>query len=341
MIAGDQPIRVDVIGPLRVSVGSAIVEILSERQRCLLAALALESPQPVSRDRLIDVIWPTTQPEGATHALRVHVSELRKRFRAACAMEPLITIGDGYMLDVAVVQTDVRAVDLLVGEARAAQVAGDAPRSLEASEAALALWRGLPYDDLADDDRAHAARGRLAELRSQLVDENIEARLALGRYSEVIVELEQTVRADPLRERSCRQLMVALYRSGRQREALSRYEHVRAALREQLGVEPGPMLQATHVAILEHDPMLTQSLLVRSSHSLPDRAFVGRQRELEELGPTLGRDRPGTLVLLSGPPGIGKTRTADELAVVSGRTVFADDVPKVLAHHRSGRSPRQ
>jgi predicted ATPase/DNA-binding SARP family transcriptional activator len=286
-----------VLGPVEVAEGDRVVPLGGAKPRALLATLLLHANEVVSVDRLTDVLWGEHPPDRATNALQVYVSQLRK----AIGGDVVKRRGTGYVAEVERGDLDLARFEDLVAEARRLPPA-------EASErlrSALALWRGEPDVDAA----------RLEELRIAALEDRIDADLALGRQSEVVAELQALVAAEPLRERPRAQLMLALYRSGRQADALAEYARARETLVEELGVDPGPELQRLQHAILEQDPALAGPVRPAATESrlpVPPTPLVGRERELTEAAQLF---RSGIrLVTLTGPGGIGKTRLALELA---------------------------
>ena len=230
--------------------GGQLVPLGGAKQRGLLAILLLSANEVVSADRLIDELWGECLPGSGRSALQVRVSQLRKALGAAGAQ--LLTRAPGYVLAVGQDQLDLHRFERLVGEADAVGPATAATRLREA----LALWRGEPLADICYETFAQATTGRLQELRLTTLEKRIEADLALGRHAELVAELEALVAEHPLRERLRRQLMLALYRSGRQANALDVYQGLRKQLDEELGLEPGPELKGLQAAILNQDPDL-------------------------------------------------------------------------------------
>ncbi|MDQ2910845.1 MAG: winged helix-turn-helix domain-containing protein [Actinomycetota bacterium] len=216
------------------------------KQRALLALLLLHANRVVSRDRLIDELWDGSPPETASTALQVHVSGLRK----ALGHDAIVTQAPGYMIKVEPGALDLKRFELLVREAHGKE----AEAAAEGLREALALWRGPPFADLGDFARAE--RAQLEEQRASALEQRVEADLELGLHAELVPELEALVREEPLRERRRAQLMLALYRSGRQADALDTYRSGRKRLADELGLEPGGELRQLEKAILEHDPAL-------------------------------------------------------------------------------------
>lgn len=241
-----------ILGPLEVRSDGHVLKLGGSKQRALLASLLLRSNEVVSRDRLVDELWGTSPPDTATTALQVHVSQLRK----VLGRDLILTQSPGYRIRVADGELDLDRFEQLVTAAGVAEPA-EAARLLREG---LAMWRGAALAELGDSF-APAERARLEEQRLAALEQRIEADLALGRHAELIPELERLVREQPLRERPRGQLMLALYRSGRQADALEVYRSGRHLLDEELGLEPGTGLQRLEKAILNHDPALESPIL--------------------------------------------------------------------------------
>jgi YVTN family beta-propeller protein len=245
-----------ILGPLEVSAGGRVIEIGGPKVRALLAILLLRANQSVPRDVLIHELWGGRPPAGARGSLEVYVSRLRKALGAAADGPVVMTRPGAYCLQVADGQLDVRRFERLVQAGRTA-LAENAPGPAQASlRAALGLWRGSPLADLCYEPFAQVEIGRLEELRLGAVEDCIEADLALGRHADAVSELGALVAAHPLRERLYQLLMIALYRCGRQSEALAVYQSARRVLVDELGIEPSPALQRIERAVLEQDASL-------------------------------------------------------------------------------------
>ncbi len=323
-----------ILGPLEVRDGDRPLRLGGARQRALLALLLLRANEVVSSDRLILELWGDERLEDASKALQVAVSRLRRTLHPRGSPdEPdalLVTRAPGYELRLDRGQLDLRCFEDRAAAGKQALAAGDPAGAAAILRDALALWRGSPLADLAYASFAQTEIDRLEELRLATVEARIEADLALGRHADLVAELEGLTDQYPLRERLRFQLMLALYRSRRQAEALETYRETRRVLVEQLGIEPGPELRELHEAILNQDPALAPQRAPERPRGSPsgqarpavsvDRAptageFVGRGHELAEFLAGLEDARAGrsALFLIAGEPGIGKSRLAAEL----------------------------
>jgi DNA-binding SARP family transcriptional activator len=318
-IARESKIEFTLLGPLEARAEHAPVSLGPPQQRALLALLLLHANEVVSRDRIIDELWGEQPPATAPKLVQVYVSRLRK------ALEPdrdrgasgriIVTRPPGYLVAVEAGQLDLGRFEQLRREAREALAAGNPAEAAQQLGAALALWRGPPLADLAYERFAQKEIGRLEELHLAALEERLDADLALGRHADLIGELEALVAEHPLREGLRGQLMRALYRCGRQAEALEAYQDARTALTEELGIEPSRELQELQQAILRQDPALDHVAVDEAPAETARGLFVGRERELAELAGALddALSGKGRVVLLIGEPGVGKTRLADEL----------------------------
>ncbi|MGH3079443.1 MAG: BTAD domain-containing putative transcriptional regulator, partial [Gaiellaceae bacterium] len=241
-----------ILGPLEAWDGGREVTLGGPKPRALLALLLLHPNEVVSSDRLIDELWGAESPEDAAGALRVNVSRLRK----ALPPDVLTTRSPGYVVRVEPDTLDLHRFERLVDEGRSLLARGLAADGSERLREALSLWRGPALADFAYESFAQTAIARLEEIRLAAVELQIDADLALGRHDELVGELEALIAEHPLRERLQRCLMTALYRSGRQAEALDAYQDARRALVDGLGIEPGAELKELEQAILRHDPSL-------------------------------------------------------------------------------------
>ena len=310
-----------ILGPLEVDDDGRSVELGGTRQRALLALLVLRCNEVVAADRLIEDLYGGRPPPTASKSLQAHVSRLRSALRPKSRLH---TRAGGYVLEIGTDELDADRAAKLLADGRRERAAGDHDAAALSLDAALALWRGPPLADVAYDGFAQDEVARLEELRLECLEERIDADLDRGRPAEVAGELERLVSEHPLRERFRWQLMLALYRCGRQAEALAAYQDGRRVLLEELGLEPGRALQDLERAILRHDPALDARPPEPSEHVGSEAragrraagVFVGRERELREILAAFDDARSGTgrLVLLTGEAGIGKSRLADELA---------------------------
>ena len=266
-----------ILGPLEVCVDDRLLPVRGAKQKALLAILLLNANQVVSSDRLVEELWPNEPPEGALNALQARVSQLRKSLQAPAAAQPIVTRTPGYLVQVKPAELDLLRFERLAARARSALGKDDPETAADRFRQALALWRGPPLADLAYESFAQAAIVRLEELRMSVLEQRIEADLALGRHADVVGELEGLVGEHPLRERLQRQLMLALYRSGRQAEALESYRAAREALVEHVGIEPGPALREMEGAILRQESTLdlTQTVTApRADGEPPERSIL-------------------------------------------------------------------
>ena len=321
-----------VLGPLEAVADGRVVELKAAKPRALLAMLLLHANEPVSSDRLIEDLWAARPPATAANVLHTYVAQLRK----TVGTEVIVTRPGGYELRVEPGALDLHRFERLVNEAREAAP----PVAVERLREALALWRGPPLTEFAFEPWAQAEIGRLEERRRAVLQDRIDADLGLGHAAELVGELERLVAEHPLSERLRGQLMLALYRSGRQAEALEAFRVARASLVEVLGIEPGPELRRLERAILDQDPELEVAPVPVDATPLPrprprSTSFVGRSRELREVRALLN-DPEVRLLTLTGPGGTGKTRLAVEAtfdldAELADGVVLVDLAPIVAA----------
>ncbi|WP_062431245.1 BTAD domain-containing putative transcriptional regulator [Herbidospora daliensis] len=296
--------RIRALGPLDVPGAEALTR--SGNARRLLAALLVRSPGVVAADTLADVVWQGAPPARADAALQTVVSRLRTQLRAAGLGDVLHTRHPGYALVVDPAWFDVTAFEDLAERGRG--LLATRPReALALLDEGLALWRGGAYAEYAHEDFAMAEVARLTELRLSAQEDHAEAALRLNRPEEALATLERVIAESPMRERSRGQLMLALYRLGRQVEALAAYRAYRTMLDEELGLEPQQALRDLETRILRHDPALHP----REAAEPASTSLVGRDRLLAELRARLERAR---VVTLTGPGGVGKTRLAAEVS---------------------------
>lgn len=256
-----------ILGPLEVRDDGNPVPLAGAGVRALLTILLLHANEVVSADRLLDALWPDGPPPSGTAALQVRVSHLRKALGPGGRL--IVTRPPGYSIEVGRREFDLYVFEELSAEANDAEPA----KAAETLREALRLWRGPALADVAYEEFAQPAISRLSELQLSTLERRIEADLALGRHGELVGELEALVAEHPLRERLRGQLMLALYRSGRQAESLRAYQEARTALVDELGIEPGPVLRQLELAILRHDPALDLAGTERPERSLLVVAF--------------------------------------------------------------------
>lgn len=297
----------------------AVIVLRGTKLRRLVAILALQAGRVVSTDRLLEDLYGDDPPQTASNALQVLVSKLRRALAAGhSSAAPLVTRAPGYLLEVEAANVDAMHFGALVAEGRSHL---ESERMAEASAVlveALGLWRGAALVEFEYDNFATSERLRLDELRISATEDRIEADLQLGRHVDCSGELKTLVTAHPLRERAWAQLILALYRCGRQAEALRAFQQARTMLGKELGIEPGTELRRLETDILSHSPGLeltaegAPQLRRRGNIDLPLTACLGREAQLRTIGDLLGRHR---LVTLVGPGGVGKTRLAVELGL--------------------------
>jgi DNA-binding SARP family transcriptional activator len=244
-----------VLGPVEVDIDGRPVPLPAAKPRALLAVLLLDRNRVVSVGRLVDELWGDEPPETATKALQGYVSQLRK----ALGADRLLTKPPGYSLRVEDGELDLDRFELLVREGRELLGAGDSKAAAKRFDDALELWRGPPFSEFHAEPFAQDAGARLEDARLAALEERIESDLALGRHARLIPELEELVAREPLRERPRGQLMIALYRSGRQADALELYRRTRETLSGELGIEPSLELQELERRMLQHDPTLERA----------------------------------------------------------------------------------
>ena len=235
-----------ILGPFEVVEHDQPLVLGGSKQRALLAILLLHRGEVVSTDRLGDELWGERPPASAAKTVQAYVSNLRR----ALGDGLLVTRGHGYLLDVKPGQVDASRFEELVKEGRRALQACDPRVAAEHLHCALALWPGSALADFAYEEFCQSEVGRLEEAKLAALEDRIDAELALGEHAALVPELDALVREHPLRERFQCQLMLALYRAGRQADALGLYQRARHRLVDELGMEPGPELQQLERAIL-------------------------------------------------------------------------------------------
>src|SRR6266496_6521736 len=326
-----------ILGPLEVADAGEPVQLHGQKQRALLALLLLEPNRVVSTDRIIDSLWGEEPPKTAATSLQNFVSQLRKLLGPAT----LLTKPPGYELRLEQEQLDFEQFRRLVDEAR-----GEPPEArAEKLRRALSLWRGPPLGDLGFESFAQSEIARLEELRLVVVEDRVEAELEAGRHAELVGELEGLAEEHPLRERLRAQLMLALYRAGRQAEALQIYHDTRRVLVEELGIDPSPNLQQLHGSILRQDPGLDWGAPAIGApadrvHDVVETMLAGR------LVPVLGTDVAELTTRLAerfeypAANGDALPRVAQYIAVMKGsgplydelHALFQADLPPTAVH---------
>src|SRR5947208_40236 len=307
-----------ILGPLEVFDGERRLTLGGTRQRAVLALLLLRGNEALPSELIVDEVWGENPPQTAGKVLQNCVSALRKELPGGA--ETLRTVGGGYALRIEPDELDRDRFERGLAEGRAALAAGEASEAADEIRSALALWRGAPLSDFTYERFAQAEIGRLDELYVSALEDRIEADLALGRQAELVPELESLVTRHPVRERLRGQLMLALYRSGRQAEALSAYRDARRTLLGELGIEPGRALQELERAILAQEAALDASPSQPAASIAPGRRaaspVVGREEELAllEAGLADALAGRGRLFVVAGAAGTGKTSLGDEIA---------------------------
>jgi predicted ATPase/DNA-binding SARP family transcriptional activator len=316
-------VRVCVLGPLEVRDGSTVVARGGRQQRRVLAGLAMGGGRSVSLFALEAAAWGDDPPPTSRHTIATHVLRLRAAGLA------ITTTVDGYCLDTI---TDIREFERALDEARDS-LASDAPRTVAMLGEAVGLYRSRAFPELDHLPEAEVEAARLEELVEGAREQLLRARLAVGPADRLVAPARGLVADQPFREHRWELLMLVLYRSGRQAEALDVYAEARARLGDELGVEPGPALQRMQQAVLSQDPALDATgdpEERRSQRRVPGTAtrLIGRDAELRDLTDAWQRSR---LVTLVGPPGAGKTRLALEAAANHENSVWYVDVEHLPA----------
>jgi DNA-binding SARP family transcriptional activator len=250
-------VRIEALGPIRITSDGRGIRLAGQRQRAMLAALALELGKVVSVDRLVDVLWEVDPPPTARVKVRAHASALRQAIGqdASAADGPLLTQPPGYVLCREGVELDLTEFDVLISQAKEASESRQSVAASELLGAALAMWRGPAFADVRSP-LIRSAADSLEDRRLLACEDKAEADLALGRSDRVVAELPQWLAAHPFRERMRSMLMLALYRLGCRADALAVYREGHQLMVAELGLEPGPPLRALHQHILADDPRL-------------------------------------------------------------------------------------
>ncbi len=317
-------VHVVLLGPFALAGPGGAIELSGRRQQALAAILALEPGRTVSYGRLIDCLWPDGEVDDPLNALQHHVS----RLRAAIGRDAVVRRDVGYALDISAEDVDALSFERLAARGNDELRNGAGAQAGSTLRQALALWRGPALQSFEGEDWAIPEAERLERLRLDAIEDRIEADLNAGLHHEVVDEVAVHARQHPFRERLWGQLMLALYRSGRQSDALLAYQDLRKILAEEKGLDPGPDLQRLEVAIISQAPSLDAggTLAGATRASVPGNLvapltrFIGRHELLQEVRRSVREHR---LVTLLGPGGTGKTRLAIETGLASGGE-FAD-----------------
>ncbi len=329
----DVPSRLAIrlLGPLDVTNDGTLVTLGGRQSRAVFLLLALSPRTPIGTERLIDQLWDGEPPGGAVNTMQVYVSRLRRILGEATGKDrPVLrSSSQGYVLDVPPEAIDLHRFEQAAQTGQAALAAGDPRTAARELRAALGLWRGPALTDLTSSI-GEVHRARLEGLRLSALAARLDADAALGLDAAIVPELQELIRRHPLDERFTGQLMTALYRSGRQADALAAYSSAQRRLAEELGVDPSPALQDRYAEVLRHATSLSPAQGIRQPvPSRPRTGLIGREQQLKDARELLtGGAR---LVTLIGPGGIGKTRLAAEIAttIAPGRTAWVtlDGVP--------------
>jgi predicted ATPase/DNA-binding SARP family transcriptional activator len=307
-------VEIRVLGPVELVAEDGPVPLGAPKQRRLLSALVVHAGEARSADLLIDAVWGRSPPASAAKLLQTYISQLRKALPAPARIR---TRGAGYALELEDESLDAARFERLLSQGRAASREGNPALAASLLRRALGLWRGQAYGDFAYEEFARAEAGRLEELRLVALEERMEVELALGRHVELLPQLRSLAAEQPLRERLQAQAMLALYRCGRQSEALDLYTDARARRRDELGLEPSAELRELQRRILQQDAELAVAAVAEAAASAlpaPPNRLLGRGRELAELRELLLRRDEMRLLVLTGAGGSGKTRLALEAA---------------------------
>ena len=321
-----------ILGPLEVAAEGRLLDLGRPKQRAVLGILLLRANTVVSLEHLVDELWGEEPPAQAIASLQAYVSHLRRLLEPArearARVGPLLSQAPGYRLMVPADDLDAARFEQLAAAGRRQLEADEPGRAAETLRQALALWRGEVLDGL-DASIARGERARLGEMRLAGLEDRITANLAVGQHAAVAAELNRLAEEHPYRESLQGLRMQALYRSGRQAEALAAYQQTRRLLDAELGVEPSPWLRRLYQQILGHAPELERAAAASMPEPPPEpaqeSALVGRSEQVDALRHLLGlaRSGQGRLALLSGEPGVGKTRLAEEVIMQATWAVVA------------------
>ena len=303
-----EELEVRLLGSFEVRAAGEPVDVPGAKRQALVACLALRAGRVVPTDTLVEALWGSDLPAAPRNAVQHHVARLRR----ALGEDAIRLAADGYALEGAAV--DAIGFEELLTAARGALRAGDARGAADTIADALALWHGPALLGLPQSSWMTAQAARLDSLRLDALEEQFEAALALGEHAHLVPAIRAALEESPFRERLWGQLLLALYRSGRQADALEVFQEARQMLLEELALEPGPELRRLQEAILAHDPAIAPVPVAPQRHGnlpAPATSFIGREAELTQVTELLGKHR---LVTLTGPPGVGKSRLALEAA---------------------------
>jgi DNA-binding SARP family transcriptional activator len=313
MGAGASQRLIRVLGPFEVEAGNRVLDLGGPRPRTVLALLVAGAGRVVSLPALMDGVWGKHTPPDADRTVRSYVSRLRKALRPAAAElrtpELIVTVAPGYALRVDPDAVDAARFERLAADGRRALADGRPAVAAERLAAALALWRGEAYGEFGDTPDLRTEAARLDRVRLSAVADRIEADLAAGTGGSLIAELEESVRRHPGHERLWGQLMTALYRAGRQADALGAFQRARAVLIEEFGLEPSPELAAIHQQVLSQDPRLLPAPAPARSRPPAPRRLV-RRNSRRPSAPSAARppSSPDSTPSFPIPPGQDRTR---------------------------------